>query len=315
MKLSKAIDGYLLFAKTKYAPDTVEHYQGTMKMVLAHLGDREVDDITAEDLQRYFVFLNSEYKPHRFLPPGATPTLMTKAGVEAYWKALRSFYKWAEAFLGSRRPDKVIPQPKYMLAEVQAFTPDEMKRLIYSAEWAAERKPSDRKAYRSRKPQYKRNLALLKLMLDTGLRIGEITRLRVRDVDLESGSVFVMPFGTGQKTKSRTVFLGKSARLSMWLYLSDREREDNDTLISTSVRTIRSLIRSIGEEAQVRNCHPHRFRHTFAIEFLRNNRDPFSLMRLLGHSNLEMSNHYLNILDQDLASFHHNGSPVDKNRL
>lgn len=315
MRLSKAIDGYLLFAKTKYAAATVEHYQGTLKMVLEHLGDREVDDISAEDLQRYFVFLNSEYKPHRFLPHGATPTLMTKAGVEAYWKALRSFYKWAEVFLGSRRPDKVIPQPKYMLAEVQAFSPDEMKRLIYSAEWASERKPADRKAYRSRKPQYKRNLALLKLMLDTGLRIGEITRLRVRDVDLESGSVFVMPFGTGQKTKSRTVFLGKSARLSMWLYLSDREREDDDTLFSTSVRTLRSLIRSIGEEAQVRNCHPHRFRHTFAIEYLRKSRDPFSLMRLLGHSNLEMSNHYLEILQSDLKEFHKTGSPIDNNKL
>ena len=80
-------------------------------------------------------------------------------------------------------------------------------------------------------------------------------------------------------------------------------------------KSIRQLLRRTGERAGVSNCHPHRFRHTFAIEFLRANHDPFSLMRWLGHSDMEMSNHYLNILQSDLEKYANSGSPGDNLKL
>ena len=316
MIFSKAVEGYLLFARTRYAKATADHYEQTLQKVTEHFGSRELDSIGVEDLQRYFNFLRNEYKPHRFMKPDQQPTLMTDAGVEGYWKAIRSFYQWAENALQSKRPDKAIPQPKYRLPEVQAFSPDEMRKLLNAAEWTMGVKSKNGNTYRMHRPMYKRNVALIKLMFDTGLRIGEISRLKIKDVDITNGSIVVAPFGTGQKTKPRMVYLGKSALHSMWLYLA--EREDNDpteSLFGTNVRSLRSLIRSIGVNAGVDNCHPHRFRHTFAIEFLRKSRDPFTLMRLLGHSNLEMSNHYLEILQSDLKDFHKMGSPVDNNKL
>lgn len=317
MKLSKAVESYLLFARIKYASETVIHYEKTLRKVIEHLNDCELESITEEDLQRYFYFLMTQYKPHRFLKPGQEPTVMSAAGVDGYWKAIRSFYSWAENALQSKRPDKAIPQPKYKLAEVKAFSKDEMENLIYYAEWMKKTsgEGANKRSYRMHRPSYKRDVALFKFLLDTGLRIGELCRVKIRDVDLNKGTVIVRPFGSGQKTKPRTVYFGQSTQHSIWLFLSDQERSEGDSLFGLTEKSVRQLMRSIEVQSKIEDVHPQRFRHTFAIEFLRNNRDPFTLMRLLGHSSLDMSNHYLDILDTDIAYSHSGASPVDRNKL
>jgi integrase/recombinase XerD len=317
MKLSEAIDKYLLFARLKYAEETVVHYRKTLQKVIEHLDDPEVEGITQVDLQRYFYFLKTEYKPHRFLKPDQEPTVMSPAGLDGYWKAIRSFYSWAENALQTQRPDLAVPQPKYKLAEVKAFSQDEMKKLIYYSEWmnVTRGEGEKKQTYRMHRPGFERDVALLKFMFDTGLRIGELCRVKVGDVDLETGTVIVRPFGSGQKTKPRTVYLGNSTKQSLWRFLANHNHEKNELLFGLTEKSTRQLLHSIGTRSKVEDVHPQRFRHTFAIEFLRNNRDPFTLMRLLGHSTLDMSKHYLDILDTDLAHSHSDASPVDRNKL
>ena len=74
-------------------------------------------------------------------------------------------------------------------------------------------------------------------------------------------------------------------------------------------------LQSIGKRAGVDNVHPHRFRHTFAISFLRNGGNVYTLQMLLGHSTLDMCKKYLNIAQADLESAHRLASPVANMRL
>lgn len=79
--------------------------------------------------------------------------------------------------------------------------------------------------------------------------------------------------------------------------------------------SLRQLLKSLAQKAKVRDCHPHRFRHTFAITYLRAGGDVFTLQALLGHSSLDMVRHYARIAEVDLANAHRKASPADNWQL
>ena len=74
-------------------------------------------------------------------------------------------------------------------------------------------------------------------------------------------------------------------------------------------------LRSIGRRAGIPKVNVHRFRHTFAINYLRNGGDPWSLQMMLGHSTMEMVKNYLALAQADLEKNHKIASPVDNWRL
>lgn len=74
------------------------------------------------------------------------------------------------------------------------------------------------------------------------------------------------------------------------------------------------LIR-LGVKAGVQDCHPHRFRHTFAVNFLRNGGNAFELQMALGHTTLETVQTYLSLAQTDLDAAHRKASPVENWQL
>lgn len=73
--------------------------------------------------------------------------------------------------------------------------------------------------------------------------------------------------------------------------------------------TIRLLMERLSDKAQVQ-ANAHKFRHTFAINFLRNGGNVYELKAILGHSSLEMCQRYLALAETDIERSHLKASPV-----
>jgi len=170
-----------------------------------------------------------------------------------------------------------------------------------------------------------RDKAMILVLLDTGLRASELCSLLIGDYEAQTGKVQIRHgVGGGAKgKKGRTVYLGKTARKALWRYLVDREDgEDPDAPLflgrysrPLNRDALRQVIASLGEKASINKAYPHRFRHTFAITYLRSGGDLFSLQRLLGHATLEMVQHYARLADIDVEQAHRRASPADNWRL
>lgn len=309
MKLSKAIEGYLLDSSATYAATTVSLKKTCLGMLCEHLGDPELKSITSDDLVRWLAYLKNDYIPHRF-PTARTTGALSPSALDNHWKSVRSFFNWCNRRLGLPRPDLDLRKPKYQLPEVSPFTQEQIAKLFaYAANNYAD---GETRKYKMHRPTGLRDVAILSILTETGVRLGELCRMKAQDLD-KDGTLMVRPFGSSRKSKPRMVYLGKHARFHVWQYLATREDINlDDALVPLDPKRIRALLHSLGQRAGVDNVHPHRFRHTFALEYLRNGGDVFTLQRLLGHSTLDMVQHYLAIVETDKRNALRTASPLDK---
>jgi integrase/recombinase XerD len=311
MLLSKAIEGYFYDKATTYSGKTLESYHFVFRNLITHLGDKDITSITPDDLKTFINWLRTDYIPKRF--SGDTSPLMP-ASVDLHWKGARSLFHWANKELSLPRPDLNMPRPTFQRAHVKAFTEDEIRKILKACEYTADKAhDGSPHIYRQKRPTSHRDKALVLLLLDTGLRLGEALRVQIQDVNFETGEIVVAPFGTGRKTKPRMVILGATARRAVWLYVARLTNSNpTDRLFQMTPVSTRLILSRLGQRCGVLDVHPHRFRHSFAIWYLRGGGDIFTLQRQLGHSTLEMVSYYLDIAQSDLAAAHRKASALDR---
>jgi len=323
LKLVKAIHGFLQHkAAEALSPRTLEGYEHDLNTWLSQVGDVDIGSITTQDLRSYLAWLRTDYKPRRV--SGSDHPLAAKT-LRNRWVTLAAFFTWASTEIGIPNPMKAIPAPRFEEAPVEPFTKEEIEALLKACEFCHEAKTTDRRRFTMRRSTGKRDRALILTLLDTGLRASELCALTIEDVDQKTGHVEVKHGVTGgaKGGKGRVVYLGKATRRALWLYLTSREDgEDPEAPVfigkfsrPLNRNSLRQVIASLGERAQVKHCHPHRFRHTFAITYLRSGGDLFTLQALLGHSTLEMVQHYARIAQIDVEKVHRRASPADNWRL
>jgi site-specific recombinase XerD len=173
-------------------------------------------------------------------------------------------------------------------------------------------RPGKRRSANTR-PTALRDRAIILTLVDTGMRASELCNLRIYDADLRNHQITVQ----GKGKKERIVAISPRTAQLLWRYRSSRpdakptahlfvvryDRPFNRTVLGR-------LLKRIGKRAGVLNVHPHRFRHTFAIAFLRNGGNVYVLQRMLGHSSLDMVKRYLAIAQADVQDAHRDASPV-----
>lgn len=220
------------------------------------------------------------------------------ATVAARARALRVFSHWIVTDDYVRTdPLERLKVPAIPRTIVATFTPDQMSELLAAA-------PAP--------------LAMaVRILLDSGLRLGEATGLRISDVG--DGQLRVL----GKGGDERAVPYGRTLDAALRHYLT-RERPDHltqpgdplllgrdgrpltDAAIYRGMRRLGSRLRMSGVRVS-----PHTCRHTFAISFLRNRGNVFALQKILGHSDLAMVRRYAELAEGDVSAEHALASPLD----
>lgn len=162
-----------------------------------------------------------------------------------------------------------------------------------------------------------RNWTMTLLLLDSGMRLSEILGVKVQDVSFQAGSINVL----GKGAKERLVLFGALAKKALWDY---RERRGDipgqDFLFvdhfgrPVKKRWYQQILARAGKAAGIEGVRvsPHTLRHTFAVQYVLNGGDAFSLQRLLGHSSLETVRLYLNLANRDVSDQFRKASPMDR---
>lgn len=316
MKLSHACTGFLLHKSAESKSErTISGYKAQLALLTAYLHDPEIADLDTAALRAFLAWLRTDYHSPR---PIAAPEHLSPKTLRNYWITLRSFVTWAMAECGIPDILKTLEPPEYQAPEIDPLTETDVQAVLQATQHTRPSKTENgHVSYKMRRPTARRDRALILFLLDTGLRASEVARLHVDDVDLTTGAVIVAPHNSARKSRPRTVYLGNTARKALWRYITARSPSGPGPLFSThdgkSVGRcgIRFICRRLGEKAGISHCYPHRFRHTFALNFLRNGGDIFSLQRLLGHTSLDMVRRYLRLVQDDVADAHRRASPAD----
>jgi integrase/recombinase XerD len=153
---------------------------------------------------------------------------------------------------------------------------------------------------------FERNRAILLLMLDTGLRASELCDLKIEDLDNRNNRIFVRQ---GKGMKERMLPFSPRTGQMIWRYLATRLFVGRLNRPITRTK-LAEMFSGIGKRAGVHHVHPHRFRHTFAIQYLRNGGNAYTLQHMLGHSTLETVKIYLKLAQADVDQMHRRASPV-----
>ncbi len=141
----------------------------------------------------------------------------------------------------------------------------------------------------------KRNRALVEFLLTSGVRISELTSMKVSDVDMEKMTVHVR---NGKGNKERFTFINDVAKMHLLEYLKTR-KEDGSYLFYSKNHTpitasgVRDMLRKLGEKSGVESVHPHRFRRTFATNLANRGMKVQEIQKLLGHSNINTTMCYV----------------------
>lgn len=310
--LSKLIDGFLLAKEIAgMSHNTIRNYKLNLGRLSEAVGpDRPVNDITVQEMRLMLKTLQTRpTAPNGAAPRPAKP--LSPKTIRNIHTCYSSFWSWciSEGYAETNIMDRIKP-PAAPQVVIEPLSQQQIKAIMFECR---------------RNRQKLRDMALISFLLDNGARVSEICNLKIRDVDLRERTALI--FGktrmSGGENKQRLVPFGSRTAKRLWKYLATRDHRPNDFLFvnpdGTQIdrRVLSRHLTRLGKRAGVVPCNPHRFRHTFAIEYLRppNSGDIFTLQKILGHSSLEMVRRYLAIAQIDIQEAHRIAGPVDNWRI
>ncbi|MFC1871896.1 tyrosine-type recombinase/integrase [Chloroflexota bacterium] len=311
--LLEFIDYYEICKKAEdKSPKTVAWYSANLKSFHNYLKSRHLadtlDNIDIKILRQYVLYLlkKNKYQGHPITPEKQEP--LSASSVHGHVRTLRAFFSWLVAEgISETNPAKDLKPPKVYQKVVSTLTDDEIRAILA--------------VFMPMNPSNARNQTIFMLMIDTGLRMGELINLKMDDVHMNEGLLKVI----GKGKKERIVPMGSNAQRALQRYLFRYRPKpfsqgiDNVFLSvmgkQLTDNSVKLIFSRLAKRSGVARLHAHLCRHTFAVNYIMNGGDLSSLKEILGHTTFEMVNHYLHFTRSQITAQHRKYSPMDRLHL
>lgn len=257
------------------SPKTLQYYEDTLARTLATVG-KPIGAIESDDLRRYL----NDYEATRNT---------SKVTIDNIRRIMSSFFTWLED------EDYIVKSPVRRIHRVK--TAQVAKETLSDEELETLRDACEKS----------RDLAVVDLLASTGMRIGELVRLDIADVNLQERECIV----TGKGNKQRPVYFDARAKLHLEEYLETRADNNSALFVSLDSKAKRITVggmelrlRNLGKKAGVSRVHPHKFRRTLATHAIDKGMPIEQVQKLLGHAKIDTTMHYAMVNQNNVKASH-----------
>lgn len=313
------IDNFMLYCTSKnLSTKTMKSYEQTLKLFSKFLEDEfkidKVEKVSTAHIRQYIKYLQdrgkytvvAQEKKKEINNPEARNDYGKKISfttINNYIRNIKVFFN----FLFEEAEIKRNPMSKVGFLRTQrkmkeTITEEEFKKLL--------------RAFDTTKFHGYRDYVITKLLLDTGMRIGESLALLVEDIDLKNKIILLTHNVKGNKERYVYFSFKMAEDLRRWIQYKDRYTE-NDLMFPSSKGNMMkpSLfernLRETGLKVNLK-IHPHQLRNQFAKQYLLNNGDLYTLSKILGHSSVQVTEKaYMDLTVEEIRRKYHKHSPLN----
>ena len=254
---------------------TLKYYQVTIEHLLSNI-QTPIRKITTGELRGYLV----DYQKINNC---------SKVTVDNVRRNISSFFSWLE------EEDFILKSPMRRIHKIKTKTV--VKEII-----------SDESIEKLRDGCHEvRDLAIIDLLYSTGIRVGELVKLNIQDIDFEQRECVV--FGKGDK--ERKVYFDAKAKIHLKKYLEERI-DNNPALFVTldapfdrlKISGVEIRLRKLGRSLSLDRIHPHKFRRTMATRAIDKGMPIEQVQKILGHSQIDTTMQYAIVNQKNVKSSH-----------
>jgi site-specific recombinase XerD len=291
MQTKKAHKEFIKHLKTHgRSPATIVSYDRHIQDLIDFLEELKRDHvhrITKNDLCKFITYLQKKG--------------YTKKSIAAKAITAKTFFKFLEV------NEYITSNPATVLESIKQEQKDQSPRILSTVEYRALRDVA------SEEP---RNYAIIELLLQTGIKIGELTRIKLSDITFKKGKTTAkLDIRNTKDTIERTIPLNNSAEKAIKDYLKTRPKTKEKILFVTKnghpilIRNVRVFIKRYYKKAGITNARVHDLRHTFCTHHLKKGTSLLVVAKMAGHKKLATTEKYLSLIEKE------SDDQIEKNAL
>lgn len=270
------IDLFISAKKVEGCSDrSLNYYKTTLINMLEDI-DKKANIIDTEDIRNYLANYQSTSN-------------CSKVTIDNIRRIISSFFSWLED------ENYIIKSPSRRIHKIRTtkvikdtYTDEELEKMRDACNEI-------------------RDLAMIDFLSSTGVRVGELTRLNVNDINFEDRSCIVL----GKGNKQREVYFDARTKIHLQEYLDSRT-DDNEALFVSLLKPFNRLkisgveirLRELGSELEINKVHPHKFRRTMATKAIDKGMPIEQVQVLLGHSKIDTTLEYAMVNQNNVKLSH-----------